>query len=358
MNEKKDKRVTIYDIAKQVGVAPSSVSKALNDQPSISKEIKALVKAKAEELNYIHNTNAANLRRGSSKTIGVIVPKINTTFFSNAIAGIEEACYKNNHNLIICQSDESYIKETKAVATLIHQNVDCILISLSIETRSNEHLKNIINHHITLVQFDRVDATVRSHIVVNDNKNAAYKAVKHLIDMGYRKIAFLGGSDNLSIYKDRKEGYVKAISECDLSIPYNYIVDNALTTERGMEVAAELLNSKNRPDAFFTISDYSALGVLKVAVSLGICIPDEVGIIGFSNETFSELISPALSSVDQKSRKLGNDAANIYFDTISNEKISVKFRKHIIGSSTVIRSSSLKKTATVSSLKLGHLKIR
>lgn len=344
MNGKKDKRVTIYDIAKQVGVAPSSVSKALNDQPSISKEIKALVKAKAQELNYIHNSNAANLRRGSSKTIGVIVPKINTTFFSNAIAGIEEACFENNHNLIICQSDESYIKETKAVATLIHQNVDCILISLSIETQSTEHLQDISTHHITLVQFDRVDDTLRSHMVVNDNKNAAYKAVKHLIDMGYRKIAFLGGSDKLSIYKDRKEGYIKAISESDLSIPYNYIVNNALTTERGMQVAAELLDSKDPPDAFFTISDYSAFGILKVAISRGIRVPDEIGIIGFSNETFTELISPALSSVDQKSRKLGRDAANIYFDSISKEKKSVKFRKQIIGSCTIIRSSSLRKT--------------
>lgn len=343
MNGKKNKRITIYDIAKQVGVAPSSVSKALNDQPSISKEIKALVKAKAEELNYIHNSNAANLRRGSSKTIGVIVPKINTAFFSNAIAGIEDACYENNHNLIICQSDESYIKETKAVATLIHQNVDCILVSLSIETQSTAHLQNIINHHITLVQFDRVDDRLRSHMVVNDNKKAAYKAVKHLIDMGYRKIAFLGGSDKLSIYKDRKEGYIKAIRESDLSIPYNYIVNNAMTTERGMEIATELLNSKNPPDAFFTISDYSAFGILKVANSLGIPVPDQIGIIGFSNETFTELVSPALSSVDQKSRKLGKDAANIYFDSISNGKNSVKFRKKIIGSCTIIRSSSQKK---------------
>ncbi len=342
MKEKKKKRTTIYDIARQVGVAPSSVSKALNDQASISKEIKALVKAKAEELNYIHNSNAANLRRGSTKTIGVIVPKINTAFFSNAIAGIEEVCYQNNHSLITCQSDESYIKETNAVATLIHQNVDCILISLSIETQSTEHLQNIIDHHITLVQFDRVDHTVQSHMVINDNKRAAYKAVKHLIEMGYRKIAFLGGSDNLRTFRDRKEGYIKAIRESDLSIPYNYLVDNALTKERGMQVASELLTSKEPPDAFFTISDYSAFGILKVATSLGLHVPEQIGIIGFSNETFSELISPSLSSVDQKSRKIGKDAAQIYFDSISTEKNSVKFKKQIIATSTIVRNSSQK----------------
>ncbi len=348
VKEKKKKRITIYDIAREVGVAPSSVSKALNDQASISKNIKALVKAKAEELNYIHNSNAANLRRGSTRTIGVIVPKINTAFFSSAIAGMEEVCYQNNHSLIICQSDESYIKETNAVATLIHQNVDCILISLSIETQSTEHLQNIIDHHITLVQFDRVDHTVQSHMVINDNKRAAYKAVNHLIEMGYRKIAFLGGSDNLRIFKDRKEGYIKAIRESDLSIPYNYLVNNALTTERGMQVASELLNSKEPPDAFFTISDYSAFGILKIAISLGLQVPEQVGIIGFSNETFSELISPSLSSVDQKSRKLGKDAAQIYFDSISKESNSVKFRKQIIGTSTIVRNSSQKKNLTIS----------
>lgn len=348
VKEKKKKRITIYDIAREVGVAPSSVSKALNDQASISKKIKALVKSKAEELNYIHNSNAANLRRGSTRTIGVIVPKINTAFFSSAIAGMEEVCCQNNHSLIICQSDESYIKETNAVATLIHQNVDCILISLSIETQSTEHLQNIIDHHITLVQFDRVDHTVQSHMVINDNKRAAYKAVNHLIEMGYRKIAFLGGSDNLRIFKDRKEGYIKAIRESDLSIPYNYLVNNALTTERGMQVASELLNSKEPPDAFFTISDYSAFGILKIATSLGLQVPEQVGIIGFSNETFSELISPSLSSVDQKSRKLGKDAAQIYFDSISKESNSVKFRKQIIGTSTIVRNSSQKKNLTIS----------
>ncbi len=342
MTKRKSKRVTIYDIAEQIGIAPSSVSKALNNHHSVSNKVKALVKAKALELNYVHNTNAANLRRGSSRTIGVIVPKINTNFFSNAIAGMEEACFTNHHNLIICQSDESYLKETQAVSTLIHQNVDCIIISLSIETKSSTHLQEILHHHVDLIQFDRVDDTVPSHKIVNDNKNAAYSAVKHLIEMGYHKIAFLGGADYLSIYKDRKEGYLKAIKEAELNIPYNYIVDNALTIERGAQIANDLLNGKEPPDAFFTVSDYSALGVLRVARALGLNVPQQIGIVGFSNETFTELISPSLSSVDQNSRKMGKEAANIYFDFILKEKAGSKFRKQIIESATVIRESSMK----------------
>lgn len=343
MADKRNKRVTIYDIAEQIGIAPSSVSKALNNHKSVSDNIRALVRAKAVELNYVHNSSAANLRSGSSKTIGVIVPKINTNFFSNAIAGMEEACFENNHNLIICQSDESYVKETQAVSTLIRQNVGCIIISLSIETKSNAHLQAIIDNHVNLIQFDRIDDTIPSHTIINDNKNAAYKAVKHLIQMGYHKIALLGGSDYLSIYKDRKEGYLQAIKEFDLEIPYNYINDNALTIERGMQIATELIKSKEPPDAFFTVSDYSALGVLRVAASLNLKVPEQIGIVGFANETFTELISPGISSVDQKSRQIGKEAANIYFDFILKEKTTSKFKKQIIKSSTVIRESSLKR---------------
>lgn len=343
MNKKKDRRVTIYDIARQIGIAPSSVSKALNDQPTISDKIKALVKSKVQELNYVHNSSAANLRRGSSRTIGVIVPKINTAFFSDVIAGMEEACFENNHNLIICQSGESYRKEMQAVETLIHQNVDCIIISISIETKSTKHLEGIADHHVNLIQIDRVDHSIPSHTIVNDNKKAAYKSVRHLIDMGYTKIALLGGPDYLTIYKDRKEGYLKAIKEADLSIPYNYIVDNALTTERGVEVATELLQSNTPPDAFFTISDYSALGVLRVATSMGLKVPEQIGIMGFANEPFTELISPSLSSVDQKSRKMGKDAVNLYFDYILKQNPGGKFRKQVIESSLIIRDSSSRK---------------
>lgn len=338
--KKNGKRVTIYDIAKELGIAPSSVSKALNNLPSVSSKIKRLVKSKAEELDYKHNTHAANLRKGSSRTIGVIVPKINTSFFSSAISGMEEACFENGHHLIICQSEESYIKEVQAIETLIQHNVDCIIISLSMETKSTTYLEEIINQHINLIQFDRVDPRVKTHTIVNDNKNASYNAVKHLVDQGYERIALLGGPDYLTIYKERKEGFIKAIKEANLSIPYDYIVDNVSTTEISMKVATQLLNSKVPPDAFFA-SDYSALGILKVANSMGLQVPREIGIMGFANEPFTELISPSLSSVDQKSRKLGKNAANIYFDYILKQSATHSM-KQVIESSLIIRESSLR----------------
>ena len=343
MKKRKNNKVTIYDLAREIGIAPSSVSKALNDLPSISDKIKKLVNAKVKELNYIHNSNAANLRRGSSRTIGVIVPKINTTFFSDAISGIEEICSKNKHDLIICQSNEFYEKEVEAVKTLIGKNVDCIIISLSMETKSFTHLQNIIDLNLNLIQFDRVSEAVPSHCVVTDNRDAAYIAVKHLIKMGYTRIAFLGGPNHLTIYKDRKEGYLQAVNEAELSIPYNYILENTLTVEKGMQSALELLKSKLPPDAFFAVSDYSALGALKAAISLSLKVPEDIGIMGFSNDTFTGLMNPGLSSVDQNCRKLGNDAVSIYFDDLLGKNSTNKYKKKVVKSSVIIRKSSLKK---------------
>ncbi len=344
--KEKKKRTTIRDIANAVGIAPSSVSKALNDLPTISDNMKTLVRAKARELNYKHNSNAANLRKGTSRTIGVIVPKINVAFFADIIAGIEQTCFENDHRLIICQSDESFEREVQAVETLIQQNVDCVLISLSQETKTTDHLKDIINHNIHLVQFDRVDQAFGSHILVNDNQQGAFKAVQHLICQGYKRIAFFGGADYLPLYKERKQGYLEAIRTSGLTVPYNFIVDNILKKEPAEAAAAELLGLKNAPDAFFTVSDYAALGVLKAARLHNKKVPEDVGIIGFSNETFTEVTSPTISSVSQQSKKMGRETANVYFNHILNQRATDKDSpplKLVIESAVIVRESSCRK---------------
>ncbi|MBX3255814.1 MAG: LacI family DNA-binding transcriptional regulator [Chitinophagaceae bacterium] len=344
--KEKKKRATIRDIADAVGIAPSSVSKALNDLPTISENMKTLVRAKARELNYKHNSNAANLRRGRSRTIGVIVPKINVAFFADIIAGIEQACFENDHRLIICQSHESFEREMQAVETLIQQNVDCVLISLSQETKTTDHLKEITNHNIQLVQFDRVDHTFGSHILVNDNREASFKAVQHLISQGYKKIAFFGGPDYLPLYKERKQGYLDAIGSAGLTIPYNFIVDNILKRAPAEVAATELLRLKFAPDAFFTVSDYAALGVLKAAERCGKKVPGDIGIIGFSNEAFTEVTSPTLSSVSQQSREMGRETAYIYFNYVLNHHDDDKAAhslKLVIESAVIERESSVRK---------------
>lgn len=339
------KRVTIYDLAKELGISASYISKALNDHPAISSKVKEAVKKKAVELNYRQNSYAANLRQGTSKTIGVIVPHINQSFFSEAIAGIEEICFQKNHSLIICQSHESFKQECMAIDTLIHQNVDCILISVSAETQSASYLETIRKNRIQLIQFDRCIDTLDSYKVLNDNIDSSYNAVKNLVDEGYKKIALLGGPEHLTIYKNRKLGYIKAIKEARLVIPYNFIVDDVLGKEKAAEAAAELLALNEPPDAFFTVSDYQSLGVLKVADSMGIKVPEQLGIFGFSNEAFTEMIRPALSSVNQKSKELGKQAAGLYFKSLAKTNGDPEpEKKEIIKSEIIVRQSSKRGT--------------
>lgn len=339
----KNKRVTIYDLAKELGISASYISKALNNHPSISEKVKEAVKKRAIELNYRHNSHAANLRQGSSKTIGVIVPHINQSFFSEAIAGIEEVCFENNYSLIICQSHESFKQECKAIDTLIHQNVDCIIISVSAETQFASHLDTIKINKIELIQFDRCIDALDSYKVVNDNKEASYNAVKNLINEGYKRIAFLGGPKHLAVFKNRKEGYLKAIKEAGLLIPYNFIVDDVLYSKKASEAATEILNLKELPDAFFTVSDHQSLEVFKIAESMNIKIPEQLGIFGFANEDFGEILKPTLSSVDQKSKELGKAAARIYFENISAKKSDpVYYKEEVIKSDIIIRQSSLR----------------
>jgi len=283
-------------------------------------------------------------------TLGVIVPYINQSFFSEAIAGIEEICLSNNYNLIICQSNESYIQECKAIDTLIQQHVDCILISISAETHSYSHLETIINHNIELVQFDRCTDSINTYKVVNDNKESSYNVVKNLINEGYKRIAFIGGPEHLTVFSDRKKGYIKAVKEACLAIPCDFIIEDALSKEKAFKIAEELLRLPFRPDAFFTVSDHQSLGILQAANSLGIKVPELLGIFGFANEAFTEIIKPTLSSVNQKSKELGKHAANLYFKSLI--KLSSEGSKNIketIISEIIVRESSSRKSTNKAS---------
>jgi DNA-binding LacI/PurR family transcriptional regulator len=337
----KNKRATIYDLAKALGISPSYVSKALHNHPAISERVKHSVKKKAAELNYKQNTHAANLRRGSTNTIGVIVPHINQSFFSEVIAGIEEVCFQNGHSLVICQSHESFLQECKAIDTLIHQDVDCILISVSAQTQSYTHLENIKANDIELIQFDRYMDQLDSYKVLNDNKEVSYNVVSQLIAQGYKNIAFLGGPEHLAVFSARKEGYLSAIKDAGLSIPHHFVVDNVLPREQSEEVATELLKLKQPPDAFLTVSDHQSLAVLQVADLLGLKVPQQLGIFGFANEFFTKIMKPTLSSVDQKSKDMGKSAANIYFNSIvqSNHQ-TTESKVEIIKSEIIVRQSS------------------
>lgn len=341
---KQKKRVTIYDIAEKLNITASSVSRALNNSSYVKESTKKLILKTAEELNYKPNTIASNLRKGKSKTIGVVVPRVNQNFFANVIAGIEDITYKQGYNLIICQSNEFYEKEVQCVNTLINQHVDCLVISVSIDTKNYKHLHNAINHGIQLIQFDRVVDELETLKVINDNEQASFEAVSHMIDMGYKRIALLEGPQNLNIFRQRKVGYLQALTKANIPILDELIIENAWTKELGAKATRKLLTLPNPPDAIFaSTSDFSALGVLEVATVMHVKVPSELGICGYSNEDFTEITSPSITTIDQFSMYMGKTIANMYFEEMENNTTVMIPKIISIKPKLIIRSSTRRK---------------
>ena len=338
---KRKKRTTIYDIAEKLDIAASSVSRALNNSGNLNEETRNLILATAAELNYNRNSLASNLRKAQSKTIGVVVPRINQYFFSNVISGIEEASYQKGYNLIICQSNESHEREVQCVNTLINQHVDCIVISISADDGDYTHLQNVIDNGIQLIQFDRVAKEIETLKVINNTEHVSMEAVSHMIDQGYKRIALLEGPQNLDIFKKRKAGYLNALKKHHIPVIDELIAENAWTQELGAEATRRLLNLPNPPDAIFaSTSDFSALGVLEVASAMGIKVPSELGICGYSNEPFTEITSPSITTIDQFSIHMGKTVANLYFNEMSKDEPSSPPEVISIEPKLIIRTST------------------
>lgn len=341
---KSQKRTTIYDIAKKLNLNASSVSRALNNSSNVSEATRQLIFKTAEELNYKQNSLASNLRKGHNQTIGVVVPRINQNFFANVIAGIEEITYQKGYNLIICQSNESHAREVKCINTLTNQHVSCIIISVSADFEDDTHLKNIKEQGIELIQFDRVADQLDTFKVLNDNEKASMEAVTHMIEQGYQRIALLEGPQNLNIFRQRKAGYLAAMKKHEIALIPELIMENAWTKELGAEATRKLLTLPNPPDAIFaSTSDFSALGVLEIATKMGIKVPQDLGICGYSNEAFTEITSPAITTIDQHSVEMGKTIAKLYFDEAKPNQGNPSAKIVNIQPELIIRESTLRK---------------
>ena len=336
---KNQKRTTIYDIAKKLNLNASSVSRALTNGMNVSEATRELILKTAKELNYKQNSLASNLRKGQNQTIGVVVPRINQNFFADVIAGIEEITYQEGYNLIICQSNESYEREVKCINTLVNQHVSCIIISISADFEDDQHLKNVMDQGIRLIQFDRVADELDTFKVLNDNEQVSMEAVSHLIEQGYKRIALLEGPQNLNIFRQRKAGYLAALKKYNYPVIPELIKENAWTKALGAEATLSLLNLPDRPDAIFaSTSDFSALGVLEVATKMGLNVPDELGICGYSNEAFTEITSPSITTIDQYSMSMGKTIANLYFQEMLSGEVSAVPKIVSIKPKLIVRS--------------------
>ena len=333
------KRVTIQDLAKELGTTPSTVSRALRNHSAISKSMKKRVVELARKRNYQVNAMASGLRVGKSKTIGVIVPRINRDFFSNVIAGVEDVAFESGYTVVICQTHDRYEKEKQYINTLIGSGVGGILVSVSLETTSFDHFDEVNRLGIPLIFFDRVSTTTSINKIQNNDKVGAYKAVCHLIENGYKRIAHFSGPEHLNVYKDRKDGYLEALKDHGIPVDESIVINHELKIEDGRRDMERLMKKRNPPDAIFSASDYSALGALLYLKENGYKIPDDVGVVGYSNENFTALTSPGLTSVDQHGSEIGQYAAKVFLEEINNKGSKIP-RTIILDPKLIVRKSS------------------
>jgi LacI family transcriptional regulator len=336
----KKQHITIHDIAKELNVSASTVSRALQDHPRISTSTREAVKRMAARFNYQPNVMASALRRGSSKTVGVIVPRINRSFFANVIGGMEELLATSGYHLMICQTHEKLEHEVAAVQTLINARVDAVLLSISMETIHTQHLRLLTESGIRLLFFDRVPTDTESGSVVVNDHLGAYLSVQHLLEQGYRKILHLSGPDHINIYRSRKEGYLDAMHEAGIDVPPAWIIDEPLFQEGGESAYHAGMRMVKRPDAFFCSGDFAALGILQAASREGISIPEDLGVTGFANEPFTAFMEPSLTTVDQCGEKMGRVVAEMFLSCVEDKHDTDSCEQAVLKPELIIRNSS------------------
>lgn len=317
----KNKQATIKDIAREIGVSPSTVSRALNDHPAISKSTKEKIKAKAKELKYEPNIVALSLKNKSTKTIGVIIPELIHFFFSSVISGIEDVAYDNGYTVMVCQSKESHEKEVKDVMALLAHRVDGLLISQAKEILNIDHYEEIQERGVPLVFFDRKPAEVKAPSIIIDDELAAYGATKHLIDRGCTSILHLGNNLSMSISEARVNGYKRALGEAGIDVEDSKIIDcpSSLQSDSYDQVLS-LLQGGMKIDGLFASNDLLAIGAIKALKQFGLSIPDDVAVVGFSNWNFCDMVDPPLSSVDQPGKEMGRKAMERLLQLIRAEE--------------------------------------
>ena len=304
MNKKRE--VTIYDIARELNVSPSTVSRALKDHHSIGKKTKKAVLKLAEERGYQPNIIASSLRSNKTNTIGIITSWINRPFISSLISGVEMAANKSGFNVIISQSHDSYENEVANAKTLYGSRIEGLVVSLAMETTNYDHFQKFLKKNIPVVFVDRVPDDLNTTKVVINNYESGFKATEHLIEQGCKRIAHIGGVRHRNVYSERMNGYVAALKKHGLEVDSNLIVESdRLSSEEGYRIAEFLINLDARPDGVFSANDTAAVSFIKYAKSVGVNVPEEIAVIGFNNDPISTIIDPALSTVSHPAFEMG-----------------------------------------------------
>lgn len=340
-------QVTIKDIARELGISPSTVSRALKDHPDISPETKKAVTKLAEDLNYQPNSIALSLRQRKTNTIGVIIPEIVHFFFSTVISGIEDIAYGAGYSVIISQSNESYEREVMDTQALFNNRVDGILMSISKETRDYKHIESVHRRGVPIVFFDRKCDAFESSTVMVDDFQGGYQATAHLIEQGYSRILHIAGPSNLEITRQREMGYRKALEDHNLSYSSDLVIKDEISTdlEHTRNLVIDFLNqTDDRPDAIFANNDITALGAMHAIKERGLKVPEDIGVVGFSNWQFTSMTEPTISTISQPGFEMGQEAARLLIREIEAKEDEVPEPVHkTFHTELIIRGSSQRK---------------
>jgi LacI family transcriptional regulator len=334
-------QITIKDIARILGISPSTVSRALKDHPDINSDTKKAVNELASKLNYQPNAVALSLKNSRSNTIGIIIPEIVHYFFSSVISGIEDIASQRGYTVIICQSNESFDREVANAKALLSHRVDGILISISKQTNTFNHFENLQEGGIPLVFFDRIAPGINADQVIIDDIEASYHATRHLIENGCKRIAHFAGPQSLVIGRDRLQGYIDALTEAGLPVD-NRLIIQADTFEKARNTVGQMLDSGIVPDGIFAVNDMTAIGAMQTIQKRGLRIPDDVSIVGFSDGYLSGVTDPHLSSVDQHGYEMGTIAAEILFKRILSNETEYIPEIKTLNANLIVRGSSQK----------------
>ncbi len=324
-------QVTIKDIASQLGVSPSTVSRALKNHPDISKRTKKAVQELANILGYKPNEIALSLRTSKTNIIGLIIPEIEHHFFSSVINGIEAVVSLNGYNVMIFQSNEKYTREVINTQTLLSHRVDGVLCSVSKETQNYSHMENLIKNSIPVVLFDRIIDDLPVDKVIVDDYRGAYESTEHLIQKGCRNIIHLAANDKVSVGMQRQRGFMEAMKKHKLF--HKDCIVYADTFQDAKKAMNSILARKVLPDGIFAVNDLAAIAAMQVVKKKGLKIPSDIAFVGFTNSISSQFTEPALSTVDQQGYKLGEQAAQLLLQRMSSKDMHYTPVTKILGTS-------------------------
>ena len=330
--------VTLKDLAKELGISASTVSRALDNNPLVKRETKEAVQKLAEKHRYQPNFTALSLRNNSTRTIGMIIPRLVHEFFASVVRGVEEYAYSNGYNLIICVSHNSYEREVIDSKALLGR-VDGLLVCLSPETQDFDHLKQFQHQNIPLVLYDCICDELDCHRVTIDDYQAGYKATSHLTEIGCKNIGFIGGPESLKTNQKRLEGFKDALRDSKIAFDDSRI---AFTSKgdfiEGKKACKDLL-SNNKLDGLFTVTDMLGIGAIKTAKEYGLEVPHDLAVVGFSNWEVSEIYEPSLTTVAQPGHEIGLKACELVINAITSEEPLTPVSS-VLETSLLIRESS------------------